>query len=79
VRFEEPLVSVPGRAAPMPMATPPPVPTPPPVLYATGFAMSVALVPAGGTNVTSTPANLMVGPVTYIADFTIHSLDAGVY
>jgi hypothetical protein len=39
----------------------------------------VALVPAGGTNVTSTPANLMIGPITYIQDFTINTLDAGTY
>jgi hypothetical protein len=77
--FEEPQVSVPGREAPMPLTTTPP-PTPPPIIYGpTNFATSVALVPAGGTNVTSTPANLMIGPITYIADFTINSLDAGTF
>jgi len=79
VAYAEPEVEVPGRAAPMPMTTAAP-PAPSPVVYAaTGFATSVALVPAGGTNVTSTAANLMIGPITYIADFTIHALDAGTF
>jgi hypothetical protein len=77
--YAQPVVEVPGRATPMPMVTPPPAPALPPPLYATGFATSVALVPTGGTNVTSTPANLMIGPISYIQDFTINTLDAGTY
>jgi hypothetical protein len=61
------------KAAPAPKA-----PAPPPYVP-TNFATYVGLIPSGGTFVTSTPANLLIGPVTYIADFTIHALDAGTY
>ena len=40
-------------------------------------ATSVALVPAGGTQVTSTPADLEVGPEATISNFTIVTLDSG--
>jgi hypothetical protein len=73
VLFAQPLVEMAAMAAPVPAVAPAP-------FYAvTNFATSVALVPTGGTYVTSTPANLLIGPVTYIADFTIHALDAGTY
>lgn len=44
---------------------------------AEGGATSVGLEPGPGTDVTSTPADLTVGPETLIEDFTIWSLDAG--
>lgn len=74
----EPQVEVPGLRT-MPLSGMPAPAAAPPPTYTTSFATSVALVPAGGTNVTSTPANLMIGPLTYISDFTIVSLDAGIY
>jgi hypothetical protein len=40
-------------------------------------ATSVGLVPAGGTVVTSTPANLLAGPEADITNFTIITLDSG--
>jgi hypothetical protein len=42
-------------------------------------ATSVGLVPAAGTLVTSTPADLLVGPEAAISDFTIISLDSGTW
>jgi hypothetical protein len=42
-------------------------------------ATSVGLQPGGGTNVTSTPANLLAGPEAVIDNFTIISLDSGTW
>ena len=50
-----------------------------PEVTETAPATSVGLVPAAGTLVTSTPANLLAGPEATISNFTIISLDSGTW
>jgi hypothetical protein len=45
----------------------------------TGAATSVGLQPGTGTNITSTPANLLAGPQADISNFSIIQLDAGTF
>lgn len=45
----------------------------------TGFATSVGIQTAGGTVITSTPADLTMGPESNITNFTIVTLDSGSY
>lgn len=70
-----------GRTRVVVLGQPAPAPryaAPTPFLFGEG-AVSVGVIATGGTALTMTPANLLIGPVANIADFTITMLDAGSY